>query len=516
MLSECGTVALLSISATMANKFRQMVSLKKKRFQQDGFDLDLTYITPRIIAFGYPSVGRERVYRNPKEEVIRFYEKYHKGHYWIYNLCAEPERQYKSKMFHDRLSKFQFYDHNAPPLQMMPSMCEHAANWLNEDEENVVGIHCKAGKGRTGVMICILLVYLGMYDTVEEAMEFYGKQRTYNGKGVTIPSQIRYIRYFGSTREKGFKIPSPPMVLVKGLRVSGIEKFEDPEKLHVLIECITNWSNPEIPFEMTPVYNSKNFSQFAREVDKEQDSINFHLGLVPVCGDVKVILFTGNATKKERLCWFWFHTAFVSSPFVLEKHEIDKAAKDDEHFAPNLRFEMDWEACASSELDGEEHEDGDKKKKKKKKKKRPSSDHPKKGDDGAATSLTKSASDSGISRRKKKKKKPKKSGLSKEVKAEEGGDEEAEAAAAVPNGNAEDAAPADDGAASDGASSGDGDGDGERAKAHSDAEESAAAAEANGESGGSADEKGAGSEPKAEADGGASASSAEESGEEDE
>ena len=77
-------------------------------------------------------------------------------------------------------------------------------------------------------MICILMFYMGKFDTIDESMAFYGDQRTYNGKGVTIPSQKRYIRYFASTRENGFVIPDAPMVFVKKLKMKGIGMFQDP------------------------------------------------------------------------------------------------------------------------------------------------------------------------------------------------------------------------------------------------------------------------------------------------
>ena len=57
----------------------------------------------------------------------------------------------------------------------------------------VIVVHCKAGKGRTGMMICSLLVFLGMFSTHTEAIRHYNKQRAINMKALTINSQKRYV-----------------------------------------------------------------------------------------------------------------------------------------------------------------------------------------------------------------------------------------------------------------------------------------------------------------------------------
>ena len=48
---------------------RKLVSVKRHRFTADNYSLDLSYITPNIIAMSYPSQGFESLYRNSIQTV---------------------------------------------------------------------------------------------------------------------------------------------------------------------------------------------------------------------------------------------------------------------------------------------------------------------------------------------------------------------------------------------------------------------------------------------------------------
>ena len=182
---------------------RRLVSKKKRRFVEGGHDLDLSYVTENIIAMGFPAgdpssgwfIGSvEGFYRNRMEDVVRFFEERHSGQFKVYNLCSE--RLYDPSRFGGLVASFPFDDHNCPPLGLIRPFCESAKAWLAGGLDRVVVVHCKAGKSRTGLMVCALLVHMGFCASAAEAQALYNLRRTSDGKGLTLPSQRRYLGYY--------------------------------------------------------------------------------------------------------------------------------------------------------------------------------------------------------------------------------------------------------------------------------------------------------------------------------
>ena len=195
-----------------ANIMKRLVSKQKRRYQDENFDLDMSYITNRVIAMGYPSTGCETLYRNSLTDIVNFFHKKHRDRVKIYNLCLEKDRIYNRDLFSkSNVGLFPATDHKPCPIKLILEFCIDICLYLLKNPNSVAAVHCKAGKGRTGVMICSYLVFSHLCESSEKAFRYYARIRTKDNTGVTIPSQKRYIKYFETFLQANF---CPPYIFL--------------------------------------------------------------------------------------------------------------------------------------------------------------------------------------------------------------------------------------------------------------------------------------------------------------
>ena len=322
----------------VTRKLRQMVSLKKQRFQQDGMDLDLAYITPTVIAMGYPSEGREAMYRNPYTEVIQFFEKRHGSDYRVFNLCSE--RWYPPSRFSGRFERWPFDDHNPPPLALIAPCCAAMHKFLTAKEGNAVAVHCKAGKGRTGLIISAYLLYAKYAGSAAEALTIFAKQRTKDGKGVQIPSQKRYMSYFEQVMKNGGALPPDRPVRITKIVFSSTPRFDpdggcDP---YVIVKqrkrdhrhMFLGQTEGSVKSPLVDVYDSRRHSPPAHV--RNETNLAVPIPRFPqLRGEFQIHVYDEDALSKDDIMMsFWLHSGLMpdSGVLVLGKPELDDAVKD--------------------------------------------------------------------------------------------------------------------------------------------------------------------------------------------
>ena len=186
------------------DSLREYSSKQRLRYKMNGFNLDMRYITPNIIALATPADRGvfEAATRNHVHEVNRFFAQYHKGRVKYYNLVGELGKfvfdAYKldATIEHD----FAFLDHEVPGLARMQAFCNSVKGWLQMDPQNVVCVMCRSGRNRTAVMVCAYLLFRWPqeFQTATDALSYFTWCRMRLGDAVDVASQRRYISYFAT------------------------------------------------------------------------------------------------------------------------------------------------------------------------------------------------------------------------------------------------------------------------------------------------------------------------------
>ena len=325
------------VNLAKANIFKRLVSKKKRRIQTPIFDLDMAYITERIIGMGFPATGCETLYRNSLTDLRDFLDRYH-GEYKIYNLCIETGRIYEKELWFERkVGLFPFNDHAPCPIKLILDFCVDICLYLTCNPRGVAAIHCKAGKGRTGVMIVCYLIFSGLCQNSDEALAHYARQRTLNNKGVTIPSQIRYIKYFETFLNANFEKPFlkcipkiiktelnkgyPNLIMNYNTDMSYFTTINDFKLKRVLIGPFNEEMNltydfsaitvKKLNFEKSKITRKFINNQYYYEIELcSDDIINY---------DLKLSI---ESKKLKFYSWFnlWFNTFEIISNFVLSNN----------------------------------------------------------------------------------------------------------------------------------------------------------------------------------------------------
>jgi len=330
---DCCLRSLVCCECTfLCQPCRRCVSTNKNRFEKDGFSIDLTYISPRVITHGFPAAGIEHLYRNPRYGVKRFLDAKHGEKYHVFNFCAEPGRCYPKEVFDGRIRRFPFMDHQVPRLYVLHRFIECAVAWLAKDERNVCALHCKAGKGRAGVMACCLLLRIGFKATAKEIISHYDKTRVSmkssgRQKGLTVPSQLRYVAYYEKIlrqAENGVTnvglLGTPPLRTLRSIR---LENGPDAEFEY---DCLV--------YQQVGFVGEKKMMWHGTYAERDSSSgcwLLFGGKGVVVDGNVELVFKKSDGGK--RLGYTWLNTSLIGERevLVLTKAEVDKFHKDRKH-----------------------------------------------------------------------------------------------------------------------------------------------------------------------------------------
>ncbi|XP_060776187.1 tensin-2 isoform X3 [Neoarius graeffei] len=309
--------AKASKSQNIAPPSRDSVDRVMENVMESHYDFDLIYITERIISvFFLSDLDGHRYHRNLKEVAAMLKSK-HQEKFLVINLS---EKRHDICRLNPKVQEFGWPDLHAPPLDKICTMCKTMECWLNSDPHNVVVLHCKGNRGKTGVIIAAYMHFSKISAGADHALTTIAMRKFCEDKvsASLQPSQNRYIYYFSGLLSGAIKINSSSLLL---------------HQVH--IPAITNYKPGEAYTPFLKIYQSLKlvYTSGIYETNGHRNRM-LCIKIEPALllkGDIMVKCYHRRSGVCERECVFrvQFHTCTVhGSQLWFGKKELDHACTD--------------------------------------------------------------------------------------------------------------------------------------------------------------------------------------------
>uniref|UniRef100_A0A8C3M7E1 Uncharacterized protein n=1 Tax=Geospiza parvula TaxID=87175 RepID=A0A8C3M7E1_GEOPR len=302
------------------SKLPHLISSRSADFDhimEEGSELDLTYITERIIAVSFPAGCSEEAYLHNLQEVTQMLKSKHGDNYLVLNVS---EKRCDLGKLNPKIMDVGWPDFHAPLLDKVCTICKAMESWLDNDPQHVVVIHCRGGKGRIGVVISSYMHFTNVSASADQALDRFAMKKFFDDKVSALmqPSQRRYVQFLSGLLSGSVKMNATPLFLH-----------------YVILHGIPNldaggacWPFLKLYQAMQPVYTSgiyiqpENQSRICIAIDPAQ----------LLKGDIMIKCYHKKYRSATRDVIFrlQFHTGAIQGhSLVFGKEDLDNANKDD-------------------------------------------------------------------------------------------------------------------------------------------------------------------------------------------
>ncbi|KAL3283147.1 hypothetical protein HHI36_006301 [Cryptolaemus montrouzieri] len=308
-------------SSTSYNGFEEAFTTQprpsKKSTSGAPGNMDLSYVTERIIAIWFPTSATSHSYRQGQRQASHMLRHKHGNNYMVFNL-TEPKRVLKNE--HKHVQEVGWTRNLAPPLENLCSICKEIETWLSADEHRIAVLHAKGNKDKLGVIVAAYMHYSSICGSAEQALDRFSMRKFLeeNIGSISLPSNKRYVDYFAGLLSHNIRINTAPLYLTH-VTVLGTPAFEQGG-----CKAFLKLYQGQCPVYTSGIYSVANgVRQFTVNVAGEQRK-----GL-QLRGDILIKCYHRKADGREIIFACQFHTCAVTDyTLSFTRQELDVAYND--------------------------------------------------------------------------------------------------------------------------------------------------------------------------------------------